>query len=67
MIQTRPDFNSDFAIAQNWKNYDEEEHAIWRLLFERSSGCWSGARAANFSPDWAGSGSLPTGSRISVD
>jgi phenylalanine-4-hydroxylase len=35
MIQTRPDFSSDFAIAQNWKNYGEEEHVIWRLLFER--------------------------------
>ena len=26
---------SDFAIEQNWQAYSEEEHAIWRLLFER--------------------------------
>src|SRR5438552_4789689 len=25
----------DFAIEQNWQAYSEEEHAIWRLLFER--------------------------------
>jgi phenylalanine-4-hydroxylase len=26
---------SDFAIEQNWQRYSEEEHAIWRLLFQR--------------------------------
>ena len=25
----------DFTIEQNWQAYTEEEHAIWRLLFER--------------------------------
>jgi phenylalanine-4-hydroxylase len=25
----------DFIIEQNWQAYSEEEHAIWRLLFER--------------------------------
>ena len=25
----------DFIIEQNWQAYNEEEHAIWRLLFER--------------------------------
>ena len=25
----------DFTIEQNWQGYSEEEHAIWRLLFER--------------------------------
>jgi phenylalanine-4-hydroxylase len=35
MIEARQDFCSDFTIAQNWDNYSEEEHAIWRLLFER--------------------------------
>src|SRR5579875_1512183 len=25
----------DFTIAQDWQAYTEEEHAIWRLLFER--------------------------------
>src|SRR5258708_28285426 len=31
MTTVRP----DFAIEQNWQAYSEEEHAIWRLLFER--------------------------------
>ncbi len=26
---------SDFTIEQNWQGYSEEEHAVWRLLFER--------------------------------
>jgi phenylalanine-4-hydroxylase len=25
----------DFTIEQNWDAYTEEEHAVWRLLFER--------------------------------
>ena len=25
----------DYTIEQNWSEYGEEEHAIWRLLFER--------------------------------
>ena len=35
MTRVRKDFNSDFSIEQNWQDYSEEEHAIWRLLFER--------------------------------
>jgi phenylalanine-4-hydroxylase len=35
MAEVRPDFKSDFSIEQNWQDYSEEEHAIWRLLFER--------------------------------
>src|SRR5207245_7427650 len=26
---------TDHAIEQDWSAYTEEEHAIWRLLFER--------------------------------
>jgi phenylalanine-4-hydroxylase len=26
---------SDFTVEQNWHEYTEEAHAIWRLLFER--------------------------------
>ena len=26
---------TDYAIKQDWSAYNEEEHAIWRLLFER--------------------------------
>jgi phenylalanine-4-hydroxylase len=35
MTETPQDITSDFTIEQNWKQYTEEEHAIWRLLFER--------------------------------
>src|SRR5947209_19714549 len=31
MSETRP----HFTIEQNWQGYGEDEHAIWRLLFER--------------------------------
>jgi phenylalanine-4-hydroxylase len=31
MTAVRP----DFAIEQNWDDYSEEQHAIWRTLFER--------------------------------
>jgi len=48
MIQTRPDFSSDFTIAQHWKNYGEEEHAIWRLLFERQQRLLVGRACSEF-------------------
>ena len=35
MAEARQNFDSDFSIEQNWQDYAEEEHAIWRLLFER--------------------------------
>jgi phenylalanine-4-hydroxylase len=35
MAEARRDVASDFAIEQNWRAYRDEEHAIWRLLFER--------------------------------
>lgn len=35
MTETRREFTADFAIEQNWSGYTREEHAIWRLLFER--------------------------------
>jgi phenylalanine-4-hydroxylase len=35
MTGTRQDPAKDFAIEQKWHEYSEEEHAIWRLLFER--------------------------------
>jgi phenylalanine-4-hydroxylase len=30
-----PSDRADFTIDQNWSHYTDEEHAIWRLLFER--------------------------------
>jgi phenylalanine-4-hydroxylase len=35
MLEVRKDFAADFAIEQDWDDYTEEQHAIWRLLFER--------------------------------
>jgi phenylalanine-4-hydroxylase len=35
MSKTRQDFTEDFTVEQNWQEYSKEEHAIWRLLFER--------------------------------
>lgn len=35
MTGTRRVLTADFTIEQNWQSYSEEEHAIWRLLFER--------------------------------
>jgi phenylalanine-4-hydroxylase len=31
MVDSRP----DFTIEQDWEGYSEEEHATWRVLFER--------------------------------
>ena len=35
MTQVRENSATDFVIEQNWQDYSEEEHEIWRLLFER--------------------------------
>lgn len=35
MTAVRQEVISDFSIEQNWQDYTEEEHASWRLLFER--------------------------------
>ena len=35
MPKIRKDFNSNFSVEQSWQDYSEDEHAIWRLLFER--------------------------------
>ena len=32
-----PSLRDDFTIDQNWSSYTEEEHAIWRILFERQA------------------------------
>jgi len=29
------DAGSAYVIEQNWSRYSDEEHAVWRLLFER--------------------------------
>jgi phenylalanine-4-hydroxylase len=35
MANIGQNYSSDFSIEQNWRDYSEEEHAVWRLLFER--------------------------------
>jgi phenylalanine-4-hydroxylase len=35
MIEIGPAAAPDFTIEQNWEAYSAEEHAVWRLLFER--------------------------------
>jgi phenylalanine-4-hydroxylase len=48
MLEGRREFSSDFTIAQNWDDYNEEEHAIWRLLFERQQRLLVGRACAQF-------------------
>ena len=35
MSANGPDMAADFTIEQDWQGYREEDHAVWRLLFER--------------------------------
>src|SRR5215831_18456644 len=35
MTGTQEEPAADFTIEQNWDEYTEEQHAIWRFLFER--------------------------------
>ena len=67
MAEVRPDFKSDFSIEQNWQDYSEEEHAIWRLLFERQQRLLVGRACREFSTGSARSGLQRTGSPISAD
>jgi phenylalanine-4-hydroxylase len=35
MSKIAPEAVPDFTIEQDWQSYSAEEHAVWRLLFER--------------------------------
>ncbi len=35
MSKIEPEMAPDFAIEQDWQAYGAEQHAVWRLLFER--------------------------------
>lgn len=48
MIEARQDFSADFTIEQNWPEYSAEEHAIWRLLFERQQRLLVGRACSEF-------------------
>src|SRR5438874_9184042 len=46
----------DFAIEQNWQDYSEEDHAIWRLLFERQQRLLVGRACREYLEGLAGLG-----------
>jgi phenylalanine-4-hydroxylase len=48
MTRARRNFTSDFAVEQNWQDYSGEEHAIWRLLFERQQRLLHGRACGEF-------------------
>ncbi len=48
MSRTGQRFTSDFVIQQEWRKYTEEEHAIWRLLFERQQRLLAGRACQEF-------------------
>ncbi len=43
-----PSSRDDFTIDQNWDSYSEEEHAIWRTLFERQAEILQGRACDEF-------------------
>src|SRR6516225_1929132 len=47
---------SDLTIEQNWEGYSEEEHAIWRLLFERQQRLLVGRACLEYLEGLAGLG-----------
>jgi phenylalanine-4-hydroxylase len=57
MIETRP----DFTIEQDWQAYTEDQHAIWRLLFERQQRLLVGRACREFLDGLAGLGVAASG------
>ena len=51
----------DYTIEQNWSEYSEEEHAIWRLLFERQQRLLAGRACREYLDGLQGLGVAPTG------
>jgi phenylalanine-4-hydroxylase len=46
----------DFTIEQDWAGYSEEEHAVWRLLFERQEKLLAGRACCDYLGGVAGLG-----------
>jgi len=44
----RPSTRADFTIEQDWSDYAEEEHAIWRTLFRRQEALLKDRACAEF-------------------
>jgi phenylalanine-4-hydroxylase len=59
----------DYTIEQNWPQYSEEEHAIWRLLFERQQRLLSGRACREYLDGLRGlgvaAGGIPDFERLS--
>jgi phenylalanine-4-hydroxylase len=51
----------DHTIEQNWAEYSEDEHAIWRLLFERQQRLLVGRACREYLDGLQGLGVAPTG------
>ena len=56
MVEVRKDPTADFAIEQDWGGYTEEEHAIWRLLFDRQQRLLVGRACREFLDGLSGLG-----------
>ena len=60
---------ADFTIDQNWPAYSAEEHAIWRLLFERQQRMLAGRACREYLAGLAGlgvaAGGIPEFGRLS--
>jgi phenylalanine-4-hydroxylase len=69
MTGTRQDFASEFTIEQEWLGYSAEEHAIWRLLFERQQRLLVGRACREYLEGLGGLGveadGIPNFSRLS--
>jgi phenylalanine-4-hydroxylase len=52
---------TDHAIEQDWSAYSEDEHAIWRLLFERQQRLLAGRACREYLDGLQGLGVAPTG------
>src|SRR5215468_617060 len=42
------DAGADYVIDQNWSQYSDEEHAVWRLLFERQQRLLAGRACQDY-------------------
>jgi len=58
---SRPDEAESFRIEQDWPAYSEQEHAIWRLLFERQQRLLAGRACTEYLDGLAGLGVAAAG------
>src|SRR4051794_1707261 len=52
---------SCYEIEQNWSHYSDDEHAIWRFLFERQQKLLVGRACREYLDGLRGLGVAPTG------